>query len=109
MRMPGGAREPQGPVTVDAVVPLPSGPRMKQPTTKGGLFSKLLTHLLMGAALGLACATFVLLADVAHLRDFFAIKPDPLIAELSFVLNLSLAFALGATLTGYVFMQMEQR
>ena len=82
---------------------------MKQPTTKGGLVSKLLSHLLMGAALGLACALFVLLADLAHLRDFFASKPNPLVAELRFVFNLSLAFALSATLTGYIFMQMEQR
>ena len=81
---------------------------MKQRKAKGELFPSLLTHLLMGAALGLACAMFVLLADVAQLRDFFASKPDPLVAELSFALNLSLAFALGATLTGFIFIQMEQ-
>ena len=86
---------------------------MKQPKTKPkiktGLFAKLLTHLLMGACLGLACAIVVLSTDLAHLRDFFASKPDPLVAQLRFVLNLALAFALSATLTGYIFMQMEQR
>jgi hypothetical protein len=82
---------------------------MKQPKAKTGLFPKLLTHLLMGACLGLACAILVLSTDLAHLRDFFANKPDPLIAQLRFVLNLALAFALSATLTGYIFIQMEQR
>ena len=66
-------------------------------------------HLLMGGCLGLVCAMVVLSADLGHLRDFFASKPDPHVAELAFVLNLSLAFAFGATLTGYIFMQMEQR
>jgi hypothetical protein len=81
---------------------------MKQPKAKTGLFSHLLTHLLMGASLGLACAIVVLLTDLAHLRDFFDTKPDPHLAELSFALNLALAFGFGATLTGYVFMQMEK-
>jgi hypothetical protein len=81
---------------------------MKQPKTKSGLFSYLLTHLLMGACLGLLCAIVVLLTDLAHLRDFFAEKPDPRLAQLSFALNLALAFGFGATLTGYVFMQMEK-
>jgi hypothetical protein len=81
---------------------------MKQPEAKSGLFSHLLTHLLMGACLGLVCAIVVLLADLAHLRDFFDHKPDPHLAELTFALNLALAFGFGATLTGYVFMQMEK-
>lgn len=81
---------------------------MKQPKTKGGLLPNLLTHLLMGACLGLACAIVVLLTDLAHLRDFFASKPNPDLAELRFALNLSLAFAFSATLTGFIFMQMEQ-
>jgi hypothetical protein len=68
----------------------------------------LLTHLLMGACLGLLCATVVLFADLAQLRDFFDTKPDPHLAQLSFALNLALAFGFGATLTGYVFMQMEK-
>jgi len=81
---------------------------MKRPKTKSGLFSYLLTHLLMGACLGLLCAIVVLLTDLAHLRDFFAEKPDPRLAQLSFALNFALAFGFGATLTGYVFMQMEK-
>ena len=51
----------------------------------------------------------VLLADIGHLTDFFAGKPDPRLAALSFAVNLTLAFAFGATLTGYIFMQMEKR
>jgi hypothetical protein len=81
---------------------------MKQPPAKSGLLANLLTHLLMGACLGLACAIVVLFADLGHLRDFFASKPDPRVAELAFALNLSLAFAFGATLTGYILMQMEK-
>ena len=81
---------------------------MKQPRAKSELFTNLLTHLLMGACLGLLCAIVVLLTDLAHLRDFFASKADPSLAELMFALNLALAFDSGATLTGYVFMQMEK-
>jgi len=81
---------------------------MKQRKPKSGLLANLLTHLLMGACLGLACAIVVLFADLGHLRDFFASKPDPHLAELAFALNLSLAFAFGATLTGYILMQMEK-
>ena len=65
--------------------------------------------LLNGILLVAAGAILVLLADLANLRDFFASKPDPLVAQLRFVLNLALAFALSATLTGYIFIQMEQR
>jgi hypothetical protein len=82
---------------------------MKQPKTTSDLLTDLVSHLLMGACLGLVCAIVVLFADLGHLRGFFASKPNPLVAELRFVLNLSLAFALSATLTGYIFMQMEQR
>ena len=81
---------------------------MKQPKAKSELFSNLLTHLLMGACLGLACAIVVLFADLAHLRDFFANKPDPGVAELRFALNLTLAFAFSAALTGFIFMQMDK-
>jgi hypothetical protein len=82
---------------------------MKQPKAKSGLLTRLVTHLLMGGCLGLVCAIVVLYADLGHLHDFFARKPDPYVAELTFALNLALAFAFGATLTGYVFMQMERR
>ena len=80
---------------------------MKQRKTKSGLLASLVTHLLMGGCLGLVFAIVVLFADLGHLQDFFASKPDPHVAELAFALNLALAFAFGATLTGYVFMQME--
>jgi hypothetical protein len=82
---------------------------MKQGKTKSDLLPRLLTHLLMGACLGLACAILMLFTDLAHLREFFANKPDPHVAELSFALNLCLAFALSATLTGFIFMQMDKR
>jgi hypothetical protein len=82
---------------------------MKQPKAKSELFSNLLTHLLMGACLGLLCATVVLFTDLMHLRDFFANKPDPDVAELRFALNMTLAFALSAALTGFIFMQVDKR
>jgi hypothetical protein len=81
---------------------------MKQPRTTSELLTDLATHLLMGGCLGLVCAIVVLFADLGHLRDFFATKPDPRVAELAFALNLALAFAFGATLTGYILMQMEK-
>jgi len=91
------------------MIPLLRDRHMKQRKTTSELLTDLVTHLLMGGCLGLVCAIVVLLADVGHLRDFFASEPDPRIAELTFAVNLALAFAFGATLTGYIFMQMEKR
>lgn len=91
------------------MIPLSALPQMKQRRTTSELLTDLVTHLLMGGCLGLICAIVVLFADLGHLRDFFATRPDPRIAELTFALNLSLAFAFGATLTGYILMQMEKR
>jgi hypothetical protein len=105
----GALTEPDARTTVDGMIALPCERHMKQRKTTGDLLTDLVTHLLMGGCLGLICAIVVLLADIGHLRDFFAAKPDPRVAELTFALNLSLAFAFGATLTGYIFMQMEKR
>jgi hypothetical protein len=76
---------------------------MKRRTTKRSLCRQLLLHLLMGACLGLLFALVLLVADLAHLREFFSVLPNPGGATMSFVLGLSLMFALGATLTGYMF------
>ena len=65
----------------------------------------LIPHLLMGACLGLLCAVLLLAADLAHVREFFSNQPDPSGAEMGFALGLSLA--VGATITGYLFIAMD--
>jgi hypothetical protein len=57
----------------------------------------------MGVCLGLAFALVLLFTDATHLSEFFSRNPDPLATEWIFALGLSLEFAVGATLTGYVF------
>ncbi len=81
---------------------------MHRPRTNRRLFSELLTQLLMGACLGLACAIVLLVGDLGQLREFFAGEPSPPVAELSFALGLAFACAVGATLTGYIFIASEE-
>jgi hypothetical protein len=80
---------------------------MNQPRTKRQLLPELLTHLLMGACLGLVCAIVLFVGDLGELREFFAGEPSPPLAELSFALGLAFMCAVGATLTGYIFIVSE--
>jgi hypothetical protein len=74
---------------------------------KGGLLGALMINCLMGAGLGLACAIVLFGCDLANVREFFAGEPNPRIAQLIFGLGLAAMFAIGATLTGFIFLAIE--
>lgn len=66
------------------------------------LFNALLTHFLMGVALGLSLVLLLSLIDTFHVRDLIAKSDAPLQTTLMLVTTYGLMFGIGATLTGLV-------
>jgi hypothetical protein len=66
------------------------------------LFNALLTHFLMGVALGLSLVLLLGLTDAFHVRDLVAKSPAPVQTTLMLVTTYGLMFGIGAALTGLV-------
>ena len=66
------------------------------------LFDKLLTHFLMGVALGLFFILLLTLIDTFHVRDMVAHSDAPMQMMVTLVVTYALMFGVGATLTGLV-------
>jgi hypothetical protein len=66
------------------------------------LFNALLTHFLMGVALGLSLVLLLGLIDAFHVRDLVAKSDAPVQTVLMLVTTYGLMFGIGATLTGLV-------
>ena len=66
------------------------------------LFNALLTHFLMGVALGLSMALLLCLIDGFHVRDLVAKSDAPVQTTLMLVTTYGLMFGIGAALTGLV-------
>jgi hypothetical protein len=66
------------------------------------LFNALLTHFLMGVALGLSLALLLGLIDSFHVRDLVAKSGAPVQTMLMLVTTYGLMFGIGAALTGLV-------
>ena len=66
------------------------------------LFNALLTHFLMGVALGLSLVLLLGLIDAFHVRDIVAKSDAPVQTALMLVTTYGLMFGIGATLTGLV-------
>jgi hypothetical protein len=66
------------------------------------LFNALLTHFLMGVALGLSLALLLGLIDAFHVRDLVAKSGAPVQTALMLVTTYGLMFGIGAALTGLV-------
>jgi hypothetical protein len=66
------------------------------------LFNALLTHFLMGVALGLSLVLLLGLFDSFHVRDLVAKSDAPVQTALILVTTYGLMFGIGATLTGLV-------
>jgi hypothetical protein len=66
------------------------------------LFNALLTHFLMGVALGLSMALLLGLIDAFHVRDLVAKSGAPAQTALMLVTTYGLMFGIGAALTGLV-------
>jgi hypothetical protein len=69
---------------------------------KKPLFNALLTHFLMGVALGLSLVLLLGLIDAFHVRDLIAKSGAPAQTTLMLVTTYALMFGIGATLTGLV-------
>src|SRR5258705_734477 len=68
----------------------------------------LASHTAMGIAMGLAFAFVLTLIDAIGVMALINHRADPKTTMLVFVGSLTLAFGVGATLTGLVFMMMEE-
>ena len=66
------------------------------------LFKALLTHFLMGVALGLSLVLMLSLIDSFHVRDLVAKSGAPVQTMLILVTTYGLMFGIGAALTGLV-------
>src|ERR1043166_9875513 len=69
---------------------------------KKSLFNALLTHFLMGVALGLSLVLLLSLIDAFHVRDLIAKSGAPVQTTVMLVTTYALMFGIGATLTGLV-------
>jgi hypothetical protein len=68
---------------------------------------KLAVHGTMGVAMGLALALILTLADLSGIMTLIDQSATPGVTLAMFVGTIILTFAIGATLTGLVFMTME--
>ena len=66
------------------------------------LFNALLTHFLMGVALGLSLVLLLSLIDGFHVRDLIAKSDAPVQTTVMLVTTYALMFGIGSTLTGLV-------
>jgi len=66
------------------------------------LLSAVLTHFLMGVALGLSLVLILSLIDYFHVRDLVAKSGAPVQTTLMLVTTYALMFGIGAALTGLV-------
>jgi hypothetical protein len=66
------------------------------------LFNALLTHFLMGVALGLSFVLLLSSIDIFHVRDLVAKSAAPVQTSVMMVTTYGLMFGVGAALTGLV-------
>ena len=72
------------------------------------LFDKLLTHFLMGAALGLFFVLLLTQIEIFHVSDLIAHSDAPMQMMIMLVSTYALMFGVGAALTGLVLMLEEE-
>jgi hypothetical protein len=71
------------------------------------LYCKLASHLAMGACLGALFALTLIMSNAANLSDMMTRAADPQGTVALFVGAISSFFAVGATITGFIFIQIE--
>ena len=75
---------------------------------KPSIFLELAVHTAMGAALGLGFALALLVFDAFKVATLIAHGVDPQSSTIVFAGTFTLAFAVGATLTGFVLIMMDR-
>jgi hypothetical protein len=83
----------------------PNRSALRNPT----ILMEMICHCIMGIALGFGFAMALTLIDAFGIATLIAHSLEPLITLTIFVGTFTLAFAVGATLTGFVFTMMEER
>lgn len=76
--------------------------RQKSILKAKSLFGAVLTHFLMGVALGLSMCLLLTLIDSFHVRELVARSNAPFQTTLMLVTTYALMFGIGAALTGLV-------
>ncbi|BAM88359.1 hypothetical protein S58_23530 [Bradyrhizobium oligotrophicum S58] len=84
-------------------------PKKRSALIKPAILIELACHTCMGTALGLGFALALTQLDAFGISRLIAHSPDPHITFMIFVGTLTLSFAVGSTLTGFVFTMMEER
>jgi hypothetical protein len=77
-------------------------PKARLMRPEKSLFNKLLTHFLMGVALGLSMVLLLSLIDAFHVRDLVAKSDAPVQTTVMLVTTYALMFGIGSALTGLV-------
>lgn len=72
------------------------------------LYANLASHLAMGACLGAMFALTLIVSNTANIFDMMTRAPSPQGTVAIFVGATSLFFAVGATITGFIFIQVEK-
>ena len=84
-------------------------PKRRSAVLKPAILIELACHTFMGTALGLGFAFALTQVDAFGISTLIAHSLDPHMTFVVFVGTFTLAFAVGATLTGFVFSMMEER
>jgi hypothetical protein len=81
---------------------------MPRPLKTRSLPSKLAAHLAMGGLLGTALAVTLIVINARNILDLIALSASPWMTGMVFVSVLALFCAVGATLTGLIFILAEE-
>jgi hypothetical protein len=84
-------------------------PRKRPAWLKPTILIELACHAVMGTAMGLGFALALTLVDAFGIATLIAHSLEPQATFAIFIGTFTLAFAVGATLTGFVFTMMEER
>jgi O-antigen ligase len=76
---------------------------MSQPSNTQSLAIKLARHLAMGGLLGTVLAVLLVAMNVRNILGLISLSASPLITGMLFVSVIALLCAVGATLTGLIF------
>lgn len=84
-------------------------PKKRRAVVKPAILIELASHTFMGTALGLGFAFALTQLDAFGISNLIAHSLEPRMTFTIFVGTFTLAFAVGATLTGFVFTMMDER
>ncbi|MBR1137243.1 MAG: hypothetical protein E6614_28470 [Bradyrhizobium sp.] len=84
-------------------------PKKRRELIRPAILLELACHALMGTTLGLGFAFALTKLDAFGIASLITHSVEPMMTVTIFVSVMTLSFAVGATLTGFVFTMMEER